>query len=84
MQSFMTVFIAGILAFIGVFMMNPDANPPVDVFAEAVPIDTSLEYPIVPSVVVSQDVPLVLALDAYMTFEGGIYLPLDVIIAYSE
>jgi len=84
MQSFMTVFIAGILAFVGVFMMNPEPNPTVDVFAEAVPIDTSLEYPIVPSVVVNQEVPLVLSLDAYMTFEGGTYLPLDVIIAYSE
>lgn len=84
MQSFMTVFIAGILAFMGVFMMSPEPSPQVDVFAEAIAIEENIEIPIIPSVIVRQDIPLVLALDAYTPFQGGVYLPTDVLIAYNE
>lgn len=90
MQSFLTVFIAGILAFIGVFMMNPETESPVELYADTVSLadDNAVaevnEFPTVPSVVVDAVPPLVLALDAYQHFDGGTYLPADVLIAFDE
>ncbi|MEL7032050.1 MAG: hypothetical protein AAGL97_01820 [Pseudomonadota bacterium] len=84
MQSFLTVFIAGILAFIGVFMMNPETESSVELYAEAVSLADVNELPTVPSVVIDAVPPLVLALDAYQHFDGGAYLPADVLIAFDE
>lgn len=84
MQSFLTVFIAGILAFIGVFMMNPETESSVELYAEAVSLAEVNELPTVPSVVIDPVPPLVLALDAYQHFDGGAYLPADVLIAFDE
>ena len=84
MQSFLTVFIAGILAFIGVFMMNPETESSVELYADAVSLDVVNELPTVPSVIVDPVPPLVLALDAYQHFDGGTYLPADVLIAFDE
>ncbi|MEL6826406.1 MAG: hypothetical protein AAFN91_09185 [Pseudomonadota bacterium] len=84
MQSFLTVFIAGILAFIGVFMMNPETESPIELYADTVSMDVVNELPTVPSVIVDPVPPLVLALDAYQHFDGGTYLPADVLIAFDE
>ena len=90
MQSFLTVFIAGILAFIGVFMMSPETESPVELYADAVSLADVNELaeinqlPTIPSVVVDPVPPLVLALDAYQHFDGGAYLPADVLIAFDE
>lgn len=84
MQSFLTVFIAGILAFIGVFLMNPETESQVELYADAVSLDVLSDLPTVPSVVIDPVPPLVLALDAYQHFDGGTYLPADVLIAFDE
>ncbi|MEM6556182.1 MAG: hypothetical protein AAF642_09925 [Pseudomonadota bacterium] len=84
MQSFLTVFIAGILAFIGVFMMNPEIESTVELYADTMSMDVVNELPTVPSVVIDPVPPLVLALDAYQHFDGGTYLPADVLIAFDE
>ena len=84
MQSFLTVFIAGILAFIGVFMMSPETESPVEFYAEAVSLEVVNEVSNVPSMVIDPVPPLVLALDAYQHFDGGAYLPADVLIAFDE
>ena len=90
MQSFLTVFIAGILAFMGVFMMNPEPDPQIDVFAEVdafaetVSMDLVAELPTIPSIVIEQDVPLVLALDAYHQFYDGMDIPTDAWLSFEE
>lgn len=84
MQSFMTVFIAGVLAFIGVFLMNPEPVSQTDVYAETISMDVVAEAFEVPSMVIEPVRPLVLALDAYQQFDSGIDLSVDVLRSLHE
>ncbi|MEM7459105.1 MAG: hypothetical protein AAF331_06550 [Pseudomonadota bacterium] len=65
-------------------MMNPETESQVELYADAVSLDVLSDLPTVPSVVIDPVPPLVLALDAYQHFDGGTYLPADVLIAFDE
>ncbi|MEM7329567.1 MAG: hypothetical protein AAF437_12560 [Pseudomonadota bacterium] len=84
MQSFLTVFVAGTLAFIGVFMMNPEPESRSEIYAETEPQFVLSDVPDIPTVLVEPIQPLVLALDAYQQFDSGIYLEADVLLAFDE
>jgi len=84
MQSFFTVFSAGILAFLGVLMMNPEPDSQNEVYAEIISMEVVSEPSNLPSVGVEPVRPLVLALDAYHQFDAGMELPVDVLRSFHE
>jgi len=84
MQSFLTVFIAGIIAFLGVLMMNPELESQNEVYAETISMDVVSEPTIYPSVMSDPVRPLVLALDAYHQFDAGMELPVDVLRSFHD
>ena len=84
MQSFFTVFFAGVLAFLGVLMMNPDLESQNEVYAETISMDVVSEPASTVSVMIEPVRPLVLALDAYHQFDAGMELPVDVLRSFHE
>ncbi|NQY15312.1 MAG: hypothetical protein HRT81_15870 [Henriciella sp.] len=84
MQSFFTVFIAGILAFIGVMLMSPEPQEQADAYIDMVSLEATPDVPMVPVVVEEPIQPLVLALDAYPYLDGSMDLPADVLLSLNE
>lgn len=84
MQSFFTVFSAGILAFLGVLMMSPEPESQNQIYAETISMDVASDPVMAPSVVIEPVRPLVLALDAYQQFDAGMELPAEVLRALNE
>lgn len=84
MQSFFTVFIAGVLAFLGVLMMNPDLESQNEVYAETISMDVVSKPVETASIMIEPVRPLVLALDAYHQFDAGMELPVDVLRSFHE
>lgn len=84
MQSFFTVFFAGVLAFLGVLMMNPDLESQNEVYAETISMEVVTEPVATQSVMIEPVRPLVLALDAYHQFDAGMELPVDVLRSFHE
>ena len=84
MQSFFTVFSAGILAFLGVLLMSPEPVSQNEIFAETISMDVANQPAMTPSVVVEPVRPLVLALDAYHQFDAGMDFSADVMRSFHE
>lgn len=80
MQSFLTIFIAGLTAFMAMFMLNPDPAPQDLVLAEQISLQQEDEAPVVPSFVIDPIYPLVLALEDSPSFEAGLDLRMEAIV----
>ena len=77
MQSFLTVFLAAIVAFFAFAMMPPESETDGDLIAEAEPPILVAETTQTPVFVLEAVEPLVLALDAPTSFDELIEFDLD-------
>ncbi|MEM1147321.1 MAG: hypothetical protein AAF582_06765 [Pseudomonadota bacterium] len=74
MQSFLTILIAGLTAFMAMFMLQTEPAPQVDAFAADIDPIQLVDELVVPSFLIEPSPPLVLALDAEFTMDTGLDL----------
>ncbi|MEL7042647.1 MAG: hypothetical protein AAGL90_14060 [Pseudomonadota bacterium] len=74
MQSFLTILIAGLTAFMAMFMLQTKPAPQVDAFAADIDPIQLVDELVVPSFLIEPSPPLVLALDAELTLDTGLDL----------
>ncbi|MEP1142743.1 MAG: hypothetical protein ABJH52_03415 [Henriciella sp.] len=77
MQSFFTIFFAGLAAFAAMFMLNPDPAPQTASFVSVEMPDLVLPDAGLPSFLVDVHQPLVLALETSVAYSGTIDMAVD-------
>lgn len=84
MQSFFTIFIAGLAAFAAMFMLNPDPSPQTASLVSAEIPDLVLPDAGLPSFLIEAHQPLVLALETSVAYGGTIEIAVDALGAIQD
>lgn len=84
MQSFFTIFIAGLAAFAAMFMLNPDPSPQTASLVSAEIPDLVLPDTGLPSFLIEAHQPLVLALETGVAYSGTIEIAVDALGAIQD